>query len=175
METLPNSPDERSSQTELPLMSSAAASPAKTFRQVGSRLAYKGSAAAYGARSFVSFASFDPNTFSWKTSQTCLLESGELGLADFSETWPASGMTRNGISFRRAGWERHTLGSECGLLPTPTKSDAEAWHSDLIRFDSLSVELRKRHGYPSYPHPQYVEWMMGYPIGWTALPVSETP
>ncbi len=40
---------------------------------------------------------------------------------------------------------------------------------------SLSVELRKRHGHPSWPHPQYVEWMMGFPTGWTDLQPSETP
>lgn len=159
---------------ELPLMSSRAASRAKTFQQAGNKGALPPNAAASTQRLFASLANLDPNSFAWKTSQTFLSENGEIGLQPFCGTWPASGMTRNGSSFRRIGWERHTLEPVSGLLPTPTKSDATAWHSDLIRFDSLSVELRKRFGHPSYPHPRFVEWMMGFPIGWTDLQHSET-
>src|ERR1041384_3563300 len=49
----------------------------------------------YGANLLASLASFDLITFSWKTSQLCL--TGEL--AEFSETWPRAGMTRNGTAY----------------------------------------------------------------------------
>jgi hypothetical protein len=105
----------------------------------------------------------------WKTSQVCLLESGGLSLTEFSGTWPRSGMMRNGTAYQLEQSVPRTDEIGFGLLPTPTSSDAKAYHSDLKRFDSLSVELRKRYGYPSYPHPRFVEWMMGFPTEWTAL------
>jgi hypothetical protein len=50
---------------------------------------------------------YDPPTSSWRTFQACLLEVWEL----FSESWPSSGMTRNGRLFRRQPLVRRTSGS----------------------------------------------------------------
>src|SRR5688572_11233728 len=51
---------------------------------------------ACGASSSESFAFYDRGTSSWRTWQLCL--NGES--AEFSETWPGAGMTRNGIAYR---------------------------------------------------------------------------
>lgn len=72
---------------ELPLMSSAEASPARTSAQPETERDWLASAAGYGQRSPVWLANFDRDTSSWRTSQHCLVE----GLEVFSETWPRSG------------------------------------------------------------------------------------
>src|ERR1035437_2853109 len=47
----------------------------------------------YGENSIESFAKYDHDSSSWKTSQLCF--TGEL--SEFLENWPRAGMTRNGI------------------------------------------------------------------------------
>ena len=112
---------------ELPLMSSRAASRAKTLALLESSAAWaKEPAAASGPRSSDLLASYDRNTSSWRTSQHCLLAqvNGEAdGLAEFSETWPSAGMMRNGKTFRRQPWALPIAESASGLWPTPSKSD----------------------------------------------------
>ena len=53
----------------------------------------------------------------WITPQRDLFSS--LQWAEFSQTWPKSGMTRNGIAFERPTSVRRIDENECGLLPTP--------------------------------------------------------
>ena len=112
---------------ELPLMSSRAASRARTLALLESSAAWvKEPAPASGPRSSDLLASYDRNTSSWRTSQHCLLAqvNGEAdGLAEFSETWPSAGMMRNGKTFRRQPWALPIAESASGLWPTPSKSD----------------------------------------------------
>lgn len=62
------------------------------------------SAPDYGKSSHASFARFDLATHSWRTAQCCF-----LGVSDeFSETWPKSGMMRNGACWARTTSELHT-------------------------------------------------------------------
>ena len=75
----------------------------------------------YGQNSFVSFANFDQPTRSWKTSQLCLVE----GLEKYSQTWPRSGMTQNGIAYQLQPLVPLTGVIAYGLLPTPRANDAE--------------------------------------------------
>lgn len=116
---------------ELPLMSSRAASRAKTFLSPESSAAWaKEPAVASGPRSSDLLASYDRNTSSWRTSQHCLLAqvNGEAdGLAEFSETWPSAGMMRNGRTFRRQPWALPIAASASGLWPTP---NTEGYRSD---------------------------------------------
>lgn len=68
---------------------------------------------------------------------------------------------------------------EGDMLPTPTVNDATnnpSTPSQWDRHDSLPVEVAKREGKTRETigkdarlHPQFVEWMMGFPIGWTDL------
>ena len=167
-----------SGQTAFPLTLFAEDFPARTSALPGGRRGSKPRGAASGLRSLDLLATFDRNSSSWRTSQTSLValvnnEAG--GLDKFSATWPRSGLMRNGIAYRRPQSALHMVGTEFGCLPTPTKSDASAHHSDIQRFDSLSVELRKTHGHPSRPLPSYLEWMMGFPIGWTDVQPLEMP
>lgn len=69
------------------------------------------------------------------------------------------------------------------MLPTPQGADAERFGGDFAREnrpgsggDDLSTAIRRTpEGRPGKSHglrlrPAFVEWMMGYPPGWTALP-----
>ena len=49
-----------------------------------------------GQNTRASFASFDPDTSSWKTSQRCLVG----GWVEFSETWPRAGTIRRGTVYQ---------------------------------------------------------------------------
>lgn len=65
-----------------------------------------------------SFAWFDRNSRSWKTSQATFL----LGLEKFSETWPDSGMMQNGVAYERPTSEPPTFERESLLWPTTRSS-----------------------------------------------------
>ena len=69
-----------------------------------------------GRPSRAPFATYDPATSSWRTSRVSLDGEWET----YSETWPASGMTRSGIAYRRPTSAPRTSASESGLLPTPS-------------------------------------------------------
>lgn len=209
-----------------------------------------------GGKWFEPFAWFDRAGHCWKTWQLCL--DGEW--EPFWETWPRSGMTRNGIAYRRQPLVRLTDEIGSGLLPTPEASNTKAvalrsagrsprnWlaslptstatmgdrggRSDLIQVvrgnaspsghfrlptptasehkyrlqgnsqQSKSLGAMAARGIWSTPvaddtghrkgkypqggtalstqaggqlNPTWIEWLMGFPLGWTALPPLATP
>ena len=108
--------DYASGQTISPkLTSSAEDSPAKTSAMPESEQESTESVADSGLNMRESFASYDPASSSWRTSQLCL--GGEW--SEYSETWPRAGMTRNGKAFELPMLVRRTEENEPGLLPTP--------------------------------------------------------
>ena len=105
-------------QTELESMSSQADSPAKTSQSQATKQASQTERVAdYGQSAPVLLGKFDPNTPSLKTSQTCLMENGELGLSEFSGTFPRSGMMRSGTVYQLPNLARTTteIGSGSSL------------------------------------------------------------
>ena len=64
----------------------------------------------------VPIASWNPERDVWETGQMDLF-SGHLDV--FSGTWPASGMTRNGLAFELPTLGHRTSGTEYSSLPTP--------------------------------------------------------
>ena len=164
---------------ELSLMSSRAASRARTLALLESSAAWvKEPAAASGPRSSDLLASYDRNTSSWRTSQHCLLAqaNGEAdGLAEFSETWPSWGYMRNGESFRLPLLERHMTGPASGSWPTPAARDGK----DISKSRAAYASQRARHQ-PSFITEMYLrevyvaeplmgEWLMGFPPNWTEV------
>ncbi len=114
-------------QTELESMSLQAASPAKTSQSQEIKQEYKTERAVdYGQSAPVLLGSFDPDMPSLKTSQTCLMENGELGLSEFSGTFPRSGMMRNGTVYQLPNLARTITEIGSGLLPTPTVATIHA-------------------------------------------------
>ena len=75
---------------------------------------------ASGSRCSESFASYDPDSCSWRTSQGCLTG----GLEPFSEGWPRAGMTRSGSAFRQRPLVPRTPGIASGSWPTPNAAKA---------------------------------------------------
>lgn len=94
--------------------------------------------------------------------------------------------SRNATANRQPG-SRHNSGTTlCDyvtLYPTPTATDGNKWNNSSnddrrkrgqsIRLSSEPDESGKVIG--GRLNPQWVEWLMGFPIGWTDLEALETP
>jgi len=158
-----------------------------------------------------SYAKFDRDTHSWRTSQACLFQDTS---AVFSETWPRAGTILDGAAYRRQRWERRIAEIGCGLWPTANSHEERAEKYTLAtsykhyqegRQVHLSQAVRDPRMWPT-PHkscgtgpgtqgdttcggsghkamlkgtdlekgrgtlnPTWVEWLMGWPLGWTDL------
>lgn len=166
-------------------MSSSGDSLAKTLATPERGRALQESVVGFGPKCSGWFASYDRVSSSWKTSQRCLVE----GWAPFLETWPETGLMRNGTCYRLVSLAGPTQEKEFSLWPTPTRSDAirgkmsvASCRKSFVRKSSdwltgeaqgnlsehLAAELGLSLG------PAFSEWMMGFPIDWTALESSET-
>ena len=132
----------------------------------------------YGLSSLASFAYYVRASRSWRTSQDSIAED----LATFSGTWPRSGMTRNGIAYALPTLVPRTAVSGCSLWPTPTARDYKdvgrnTNYASLYRKGKLAgfVAHRQPAGEPiGSLNPAWVEWLMGFPSGWTDSAPSAT-
>jgi hypothetical protein len=155
---------------ESPSMSSAEASRARTYPAPGpSSVDWTAHVRGYGQKSPAWFARFDRESFSWRTSQTCWLS----GLTEFSQTWPRSGMTRNGIAYELPVLDCLTAVTAFGLLPTPTASDFKGGHHSG-RFSELKHYLLQKFRM-KYPPLSLLTDMMGFPEGWCELNTHQKP
>jgi len=115
-------------------------------------------------------ASCHPGSSSWKTSQLCL--DGEL--AEFSGTWPRSGMMRSGTAYQLPTLVPDSFGIESGLWPTPNATAYKGGRQSPRRGvnrpernnwqDWCSLALGQR-----YPVPETAEQVMGFPLGHTEI------
>lgn len=111
-------------------ISSAAGSRAKTSATPASEPESEVHVPASGQNLKGSFAFFDRNTFSWRTSRPSLFE----GFIEFSGTWPRLGTMRNGVVYRLRPWVRLTRDGDCLSLRI---GDQVLW-----RFATMSVTPR---------------------------------
>jgi hypothetical protein len=147
-------------------------------------------------------AKFDHDSYLWKTAQCSFIEeSGEC-----LETFPVSGMTRDGLLWERMTLERRTKETERGLWRTPDTgggtsgllkqgqnhrkngqpiqirlvdqvNNPRLWPTPVQRMykDSGSPSEYARNEIPLAAqvggplNPDWVEWLMGWPLGWTDL------
>lgn len=111
----------------------------------------------------------------WRTRQCSLV--GDLDV--FSETWPRWGMMRDGESWELTKPEPLTRETVSGLLPTPTQSYGSNHGGSEGRTGPkrLSLQAMANQGYlaatPGKLNPMWLEWLMGWPIGWTDLNALE--
>lgn len=162
------------------LMSFLAAFPAKTSQPQEKAQASTVSDPACGWKWPASSVKYDPDSSSWKTRQCSLL--GDL--VEFSETWPRWGSMRNGECWEQETWALRTSETESGLWPTPTardyrgsfaqESSALQARMDHPRGVNLVEEMQRRTGSPGLLNPRWLEWLMGWPIGWVKLKPLET-
>ena len=66
------------------------------------------------------FASYDPATSSWRTSQPLLTGDSTV----FSGRWPRSGTMRNGVVSAQPTWVPRTSATGSGSWPTPTANSS---------------------------------------------------
>jgi len=148
-------------------MSSAGGSPARTSAAQAHAMASTASGQGSGERWRASFARYGRATSSWKTVQCSLLGDSD----EFSETWPAWGSMQSGECSERGMPVLRTRETASGSLrcPTPAATD---WKG--------SSKAGQRRGQLTDPamgvippggklNPQWVAWLMGWPIGWTGL------
>ncbi len=89
---------------------------ARTSAQLDRVSELTASALDYGRSMPELLTKFDPDSSSWRTSQTFLFG----GLTEFSETWSRSGMTRSGIAYLLRPLVPIIGEIVSGSLPTPT-------------------------------------------------------
>lgn len=134
----------------------------------------------FGGSSTVLSPSYDPKWLCWRTCQTSFDWAEPMSL----DRLPKSGMIANGQLYRLDNLEHPICANDGLVLPTPTCHDAKNNMSPSCwtRQADLGVEIAKMQGYNQESitgkglriHPHFVEWMMGFPIGWTDLNPLET-
>jgi hypothetical protein len=87
------------------------------------------------------------------------------------ETWQTSGLMRGGMLSRQRSAARPISGRGCGYLPTPSARD---WKSSNASVETMQRNARPLNevvtgGHGGRLNPDWVEWLMGWPVGWTAL------
>ena len=136
---------------------------AKTLAHQEKELEFMVSEVDCGQKWHASFAKWSQDSLSWKTHQCSLLG----GFVEFSETWPKWGLMQDGEC-----WELPDLGltmsaTESGsLLPTPTAHNSKegAYPAEYTRnTPTLATWVGGK------IHPNFTEWMMGWPLDWTDL------
>lgn len=104
-----------SQQNLFDLMSSAAASPAKTFRWLDDVLDWLASEAASGSNSYESLLSRLPAGFSSRTSLDCLVRKKDEILPVSSAGWMTWGMVSRGVCLTLSGTESPNDAVVCSL------------------------------------------------------------
>jgi len=126
------------------------------------------------------------------------------GWESFCQNWPRQGLMLNGAVYPQQEWERPTSAGGSSLWPTPTVSPtrpcegnvrllrAKVLVGDIPESEAMAMlngkspleaqgKLPAADQAPSQDrhigslNPEWVEWLQGFPIGWTDLEPSETP
>jgi hypothetical protein len=112
-------------------------------------------------------ASLDPATSSWKMSP----QLSQTVLNKLSKTWPSWGMTVDGCAYEHP-MSGHRITVIDGLLwPTPTAHNSREGGYPAEHTRNTPTLSAKAGG---KLNPQWVEWLMGWPINHTASKQLET-
>ena len=178
------------------LMSYREAFHAKTSPSQEKETAWMGSEAECGTKWRGWLAKLDPDSSLWRTAQCSLLEEEP----ELLQTLPRSGMTRGGLLWELRMSERRTKGTDSGFWATPTvcgnhnrkgasKTSGDGLATPVARFPTptrrdyksgTGAQPREGHSPPLSSaiggtlNPTWVEWLMGWPVGWTDLKPLET-
>lgn len=154
------------------LMSYRAAFRARTLALPAPSWVLRASEADSGLNSSGLWAKFDPDSYSLKTAQHSLLEDSIAS----SPTLPPSGLMLAGRIYQRPNLAPVTSATAPGSLPTPLKSWGRRGPGLSNNLDNLrcSLGITKEclaivdavgWRWPA----SFVEWMMGWPLQWSAL------
>lgn len=100
--------------------------------------------------------------------------------------WRATVTPHNRLLFQLLALERGTIGTEFGLFPTPNKKDGDGFYVVTKAATLNRIRDGKQTHWPQiailltdlekgWANPSFGEFLMGYPIRWSALKDSETP
>lgn len=157
------------------LTSLAVDSLAKTSALLAKVSALQVQEAGYGPRCIEFYGKLDLVMLSLKTAQCCLF--GDLN--ESYATFPKSGMTQNGNVYLVPTLVYNRVGNDYIVLPTPRVSTAKGavrhryFGSPTYR-GNLEEFIRDGETDSLYPHPDLLENLMGFPIGWTEQCAWET-
>lgn len=106
-------------------------------------------------------------------------------LEKFSMVWPKSGTMQNGVIYQLRALDYRISENDFSLWPTPTASmsidmkfSTEQALKRLRRNQSKGFQIGSAGGsltdkvideLGGYPTPEFVELMMGFPVGWTDI------
>ena len=112
---------------------------------------------------------YDRATSSWRTHRSLWDED----LSACSLTLPTWGLMRNGVLWERQTWAHHTTGKDVGLWPTPRKQMTRPCKPRLNLKNQHKSNLEEvvaleQGADGGRLNPTWVEWLMGWPINWTA-------
>jgi hypothetical protein len=146
---------------------STEASLARTYRAQDAEQAWTESEAAFIGSCTDLWQKSIQTSFSSKTSQPL----GPVGLEKWSGHLPISGMTVDGRVFQPKSLEPRTSGGAGSSWPTPKATDGSKGgpNQTLGGLPSLSALAAKSSQTGGQLNPTWVEWLMGYPSGWTVL------
>jgi len=138
----------------------------------------------FGPKPSEPFVRYDQGSAYWKTPQGCLdLDLGNT-LGQFLEDWPHAGTMRSGVCWELVMLRPPIKETDCGFLfSTPVAMDASPrklspkakkykTRSGTIRAknqDGTTSNLGLSHQVGGRLNPRWIEWLMGWPIGWTGL------
>ena len=128
-----------------------------------------------GCTYFASLAYWDRSSSSWKTYQRLLIGGGRESLGRF----PRRGMTWRGRLYLRRGSALRSRANDYSLWPSPLASDSfrmkfsiaalcsapQKKRGNFTRTEYLAEAVAIEFG--GYLHPEFAEWLMGFPRGWT--------
>lgn len=125
-----------------------------------------------GAKCLELWGRLDLNTSLLKTAQCSLFEDSRGSYA----TFPKSGTMRNGDVYLAPTLAYNRVGSDYIVLPTPTKSTANGacknrYLGSPTYRGNIHEYIRDGEQDSQYPHPNFLENLMTFPLGWTGLNV----
>ena len=156
---------------------------ARTSRPRGTDMGSMAGARGFGSRWQELSMRYDPNSSAWKTHQ-CLWEED---LPWSSVTLPTWGMTRAGVLWERLISAPHINETGSGSLPkTQDAPTTRKWPTPVASMSkgSSMASLTRKSGVDrsndrldhavmasdgGHLNPEWTEWLMGWPIGWTDL------
>lgn len=121
-----------------------------------------------------SFAKFNQSGSWVKMSRGCGQVRMDGSLEEFSGTWPKWGIVSGGVAGKLPMSEPATTGNGCSLLPTPdllpTPTALNGHNCGTFQeWGGTWNKLRGSTLASGKVNPEWEEWLMGFPEGWTNI------